>query len=257
MDYLAKAFLFFTHEQFILPLLVIGYICIDKDTFYHAICLTFISMLFNSALKVSFKIPLSPLIGKEGFAFPSGHMQLATVLYIWLAYRSNSLLMRILVSILLTGIACSLLYFNFHNYQDIFGALFFATVLLILYNYTINKSKRNGYLVVLTFSLLIMLYIYIVTSQIDNYVKMAFLGLFGFVVAERLCTSNSKTQIIYEKIAKTAICFILICIIMYISSSSILKNYSSIINDLRWFLIGFIVPCVNSVNVRRSKERKI
>jgi undecaprenyl-diphosphatase len=38
-------------------------------------------MLFNFALKIIFQVPLPAHIGKQGFAFPSGHMQSSVVLY--------------------------------------------------------------------------------------------------------------------------------------------------------------------------------
>lgn len=81
IDSLANFFLSFGHVTLIFPVVVLGYIWLSRSFFYHAITLIFLSMMVSFALKVTFKIPLPPLLKKEGFGFPSGHMQMATVLY--------------------------------------------------------------------------------------------------------------------------------------------------------------------------------
>ena len=69
---LAYFFLHFSHESIIVPMVIIGCIWANRGTFSHVICLVLSSMILSASLKYTFKIPLSPHLGIDGFAFPSG-----------------------------------------------------------------------------------------------------------------------------------------------------------------------------------------
>ncbi len=87
-------------------------------------------IVVNVALKGTFKIPLAASLHKVGYAFPSGHMQLATVFYCWLASLIASRPGRSLIMVLLIGIGASLIHFGYHNLYDVIGG-FVSGILLI------------------------------------------------------------------------------------------------------------------------------
>jgi len=133
IDAVARFFLGFSHFLFILPMLALGFVFLNKRLFYHALCIMFFSIIINVALKTTFQIPLAPFLNKAGFAFPSGHMQLATIVYGWLAFKIPSTRLRILISVVLIGIGFGLVHFGYHTVIDVLGGVFFAVLLITLY----------------------------------------------------------------------------------------------------------------------------
>ncbi|MDF1828090.1 MAG: phosphatase PAP2 family protein [Legionellaceae bacterium] len=133
LDTVARFFLGFSHLEIILPMLVLGFIFLNKPLFYHTCCLMFFSLLINIALKSTFQVPLNPSIHHAGFAFPSGHMQLATVVYGWLAFNIANTSLRSSISIILAGVGFGLVHFDYHTVTDVFGGAFFGSLLIIFY----------------------------------------------------------------------------------------------------------------------------
>lgn len=156
---LAAFFLLFDQMPFILSLLLLGFTFGNRSLFYHASCVMFISMILNVALKVTFQVPLSPSLHQIGFAFPSGHMQLATVLYGWIALQSNSRFVQLLTIGLLAGVAFGIVHFGYHTWFDILGAIFFAGLTLGLYQILLTYKKTYIFLGAFTTASLAMLYI--------------------------------------------------------------------------------------------------
>lgn len=254
IDTIANVFLSLTHTPVIIPLIILGYIWIDHDTFYHATCLTLISMMFNFALKVTFQVPLSPTLGKEGFAFPSGHMQLATILYGWLAFKSNSLVIRIIVAILLIGIGLSLVYFQYHDYYDVFAAVFFALLAMVVYYQVITKAKRISAWIVIAACSILMLYIYLRFEPMSSHVWMAYYTLIGFMASDKIFYHQiSSRRSVLEKIIRSVICLASVFGIVFLFSNEMFLKLPMMINNLQWLLVGFIIPCLGQGTWRHTK----
>lgn len=143
LDFLAKGFLTFSHPTLIVPFLIIGFL-LDKNgaiknaqqntTIWEYACLLILfAMIFNTLLKSLFLVPLNPAIGKEGFAFPSGHMHVSVVFYGWvfLAYTQKGV--RGLILLILTGIGYGLIQQGYHDFNDVGAAA--AVGLLTLYGF--------------------------------------------------------------------------------------------------------------------------
>ena len=142
---LTTFFLRFSHWVVIVPCIVLGYCLISRRIFCHALCLLALGILLNIVLKNMFQIPLSPALGKEGFAFPSGHMHVATVLYGWLALNIKNRWFRLCMVIILLGVGFSLVHAGYHNYYDVFGGLFFGTLLVLLYHVLLLKIYKQRF----------------------------------------------------------------------------------------------------------------
>jgi len=139
IDTIARFFLGFSHIEIILPMLVLGFIFFKLPLVYHTCCLMFFSMIINVALKSTFQVPLHPSIHHAGFAFPSGHMQLATVVYGWLALNYANTYLRIFIGIILVGVGFGLVHFDYHTLVDVVGGAFFASLLITIYALLKNK----------------------------------------------------------------------------------------------------------------------
>jgi hypothetical protein len=239
---IAKIFLGFTHEIVILPLIILGYIWLNQKNFYNAICLLLISMLFNYALKVTFKIPLAPTLGKTGFAFPSGHMQSAVVLYGWLITKIKQPIVKILIILLLIGVGLSLVYFGYHNYLDILGAIFFGILLIFIYNILLNNINKYLYYLILSFSSILMLYIAII-HNIAPHLWMAYYGLIGLIITEKFFISHKIIKKnINNKILATILCFVSIFIIKALFCIKFMNGLPVYLQQLQWILIGGCIP---------------
>ncbi|MBL0941480.1 MAG: phosphatase PAP2 family protein [Alphaproteobacteria bacterium] len=134
IDFLAQACLWFTHQSFLIPFIIIGYFIFSKEIFCKAVFILLFSMVVNAYLKFLWQIPLPSGLGKEGWAFPSGHMQTAFAFWGWLAWEYKQILFRVFAIFLLIGIGFSLVHFGYHDYYDIFGALGCGIISLIVYD---------------------------------------------------------------------------------------------------------------------------
>ena len=231
----AKIFLSFSQEIAIIPIIILGLIWLNFRIFYHATCLFLLGMLYSFALKNSFQIS-SPL---HGFVFPSGHMLSSTILYGQLAYKFNNLFFRILILILLGGIGASLVYSNYHNYYDVLGGVFFAIMLIGIYNFV--QARTPGFLLALclAFASLIIIYSYIGTNQIMPHLFLAYYALIGFTLSTRIFAKKTELENISGKVLATIFCFLSIFIIRYIFNLISLPIY---LHQLQWLLVGISIP---------------
>lgn len=159
ITHIAEFFLLFSHATIIVPLVFAGVIWVDRTIFLQVICLVLFSMILNIALKNTFQVPLAATLHKAGFAFPSGHMQTATVLYGWLALKFHNLYFRIFTIIVLTGIGMSLVYMGYHNYFDVAGAVFFAMILILCLTWIAKKKAKQLPWLLILMATVLMIYI--------------------------------------------------------------------------------------------------
>ncbi|KTD31575.1 phosphatase PAP2 family protein [Legionella maceachernii] len=244
-DQIAQFFLLFSDNIVIIPLLILGFIWLDRATFYHAVCLILLSILVNVALKVTFQIPLSPSLGKKGYAFPSGHMQLVTVLYTWLAFKIENLGFRVVAVALLMGIGLSLIHFDYHNYYDVLAGVFFALLLLISYYFSSLKWPKNVPWFILLIASLLMLYIHWRTDEILSHPWMAYYALWGLIIAEQIANRKAVAMVRSHKLLATLLCFVAILGVHTFFRYVITFNQPVPLYQLQWLLIGFIIPWAN------------
>jgi len=252
IDNIAHIFLWFTHETFIVPFIILGYIWVDKNNFYHATCLLLLSMLFNYALKITFAIPLNPALGKIGFAFPSGHMQQAVIFFGWLALNVGHKKIHGLTILLLLGIGLSLIHFGYHNYYDILGSIFFGLLSIMGYRFMVSHKTAYTPWVVILIGSIFLIYIYL-SKAMTTHLRMAFCTLCGFVTSFRIFDSLEKSNHTGVKLLKTILCGITLILITLFFSLTGVKNL--IPTNAQWFVLGFVIPYLNSVTLKFNKGR--
>lgn len=246
LDVLAKIVLEFSHESIIIPLLIIGYIWINRVIFFHSISLVLISMIFNASLKATFQIPLNPSISKTGFAFPSGHMQTSVVLYGFLYTFAQSRTLKICLISLLIMIGASLIYFRYHNIVDVLGGIVFALALIYSYKYIIiiNRAHlkiRYLFLIMISFVSICIGYIKLI-HIIPPHLWMAYYALFGLLISEGYFNHReliiSQTRV--SKLIASICCFY--CLFLVNAVFSVKSEAILLISPLRWFFIGICIP---------------
>lgn len=249
-----RLFLAFSHDNILIPLIILGYIWLDRDIYFHAVCLLLTSMLFNLALQSTFKIPLAFSVGKQGFAFPSGHMQSAVVFYGWLFQSTNRLIIKSSITILLIGIGLSLLYFGYHNSFDILGAIFFGLLLIWAYNQLLISIQQTLLpVVILLFNTLLVLYISFAHGM-NQYSWMAYYALIGIIFSE--LHFKQKTTLV-DNISK--LLATLLCVIAFILTNQIFpkNHFIPFIASFKWLFIGYSAPfslyCASMLELKRRK----
>ncbi len=236
---ISNLFLTFSQDTLIIPLIILGYIWLDKKIFFNAICLILISIHFNSTLKCTFQVPLSPTLHKEGFAFPSGHMQSSVVLYGFLFTEIRSFLVKSIIIALLFGIGFSLVYFGFHNYFDILGAIFFGVLLIFSYKFLLKiNNDKIIYPLILCFVSFLMLYIAFVYKIKEN-LWMSYYALIGVMLSEYYFKNKKTILDKKNKITATFFCFLMMLIIRKTLTFNDLPFF---VTQTQWILIGFCIP---------------
>jgi hypothetical protein len=238
----------------ILPCMIIGYIWINQTLFLHAIYLVFISMILNLALKSTFKIPLPPFLKQDGFAFPSGHMQTAIIFYGWVMIQFSNIIIRFILFCTLVGIGISLVYFGYHNYIDIVGAVIVGVLLLFAYHKLFSLLKNI--LTWLMLALVSWLMVYIKERyRIPEHLWIAYFGFLGVFISDSLFVKNqAKTKDFKTKVFTTIIAFIFVFATREIFKLDIFSTLPAFVQQSQWFIIGFFIPILSLVQLSTTKK---
>lgn len=159
IDNLARVFLFFSHFSCLIPLTIFGMIFINRRVFSRVIMLVAWSIIINVALKVTFKVPLSPTLHKVGYAFPSGHMQLATVFYGWLLLNIRDWRLCLAVPLLLLGVGFGLIHFQYHTLDEVMAGFVVAAGLIGIYSWFVRRFRSILHIIVWVSATLLLGYI--------------------------------------------------------------------------------------------------
>lgn len=124
---LMHGFSYLGYEKFILFFLPLGYWAWNKAVFLRLFLLVAFTAVLNAWLKDLWQDPRPPLeyrldyeVGAS-FGLPSGHAQIAVVLWLWLAYELRSRVFNWLSGFIVLGIIFSRLYLGAHDLEDVLG----------------------------------------------------------------------------------------------------------------------------------------
>lgn len=143
-QFIAEFFLFFSNTPCILAIIFIGMLSDKRNIFYWGALFCLISICINYVLKITFKVPLPPEL-HDGYAFPSGHMQMLTVFYGWLA-NHRLMRMRWFFPLLVIGEAYGLVYFHYHTLLEAFAGFATGMFLLSVFNKIYLKTPLIRYI---------------------------------------------------------------------------------------------------------------
>ena len=140
-----KAFSALGYSGFLLLFVPIGYWIFSKKIFAHVGLWLLLSALLNAYLKDLFQDPrpgpvfqLDPHVG-QSYGFPSGHAQIAIVIWFWIAWEARKTWIWILCSILVIGICISRLYLGVHDVEDILGGIGIGLLSLLIFIFMTTK----------------------------------------------------------------------------------------------------------------------
>lgn len=237
---IASLFRIICQGHTIIVAIILGYIWIDAVIFSHVTYLLLTSLLLNSALKMTFQVPLNPAIGK-GFAFPSGHMQSSIVFYGWIFTQMRLFLYKewALFFILMGGIGYSLIYFGYHDLRDVLGACVVGSLLLCFYTYLAQTKLSTFYTVLFLFNTALMLYIFfrhfVIEHQLVSYLMLLGMLSSHFFIAKKRLTS------FWQKVGATFFSLFFFWGIRKVIIYSAMPTY---LRQLDWLLVCFVIPLV-------------
>jgi membrane-associated phospholipid phosphatase len=137
--------------EFFLVMLPLGYWLWDKALFTRLAILVGIVGLSNSFLKDLFQDPRPPiglaLDGRVGdsFGLPSGHAQVATAMWLWLAYEIKRPWAWIVAIVTAAGVCASRLYLAVHDIEDILGGILLGLGSIAVFAVLISDDLKAWY----------------------------------------------------------------------------------------------------------------
>jgi len=140
-----KAFSALGYGGFLLLFVPIGYWIFNKNIFARMGLWLLLSALLNAYLKDLLQDPrpdpvfqLDPAVG-QSYGFPSGHAQIAIVIWFWIAWEARKTWIWILSSILVAGICFSRLYLGVHDVEDVIGGIAIGLLSLLIFIFLTTK----------------------------------------------------------------------------------------------------------------------
>lgn len=140
-----KAFSALGYGRFLLLFVPIGYWIFNKNIFARVGLWLGLSALINAYLKDLLQDPrpdpvfqLDPAVGPS-YGFPSGHAQIAIVIWFWIAWEARKTWIWILSSILVIGMCFSRLYLGVHDVEDVLGGLGIGLLSLLIFIFLTTK----------------------------------------------------------------------------------------------------------------------
>jgi undecaprenyl-diphosphatase len=99
-----------------------------------------LDILLNIFLKGFFKVPLGSHL-PFGYAFPSGHLQLATFIYLWLAYYRLIYIEKVYF-FLIPLIAITTVASNYHSIWDVSAGILVGSLFFLIFSQVLKCNKK-------------------------------------------------------------------------------------------------------------------
>lgn len=136
------------YSTFILFFMALGYWTWSKAVFYRMLVLVAANALINAYakdwlqdLRPPLELRLDDLVGAS-YGLPSGHAQLAVVLWMWLAWEVRRAWVWVLCSAIALGVMASRLYLGVHDLEDVLGGALLGGASLVLFEALRHRNWR-------------------------------------------------------------------------------------------------------------------
>ena len=205
---ITPVFEFFTwlgYRDFLFLFIPFIYWCFDRKTFGRLVLLVFFAALINTWLKDFFQDPrpdpslsIDPwLHDNQSYGFPSGHSQLAVIIWLYIVLNVENSLVRIFSLTSLVCVPLSRLYLGVHDLSDIFGGLSIGLIILFTAQFIFKKIDGGYYiqnttqLIIISCTLILFYITWPLTSTIS--VVISFSGfIIGFWFGHQLDDRNFR-----------------------------------------------------------------
>ena len=238
------------YRDFLFMFIPFTYWCFDRKIFGRLVLIVFFSAIINSWLKDFFQDPrpdlylnIDPWLQAEtSFGFPSGHTQIAVVIWLYIALNVKNLFAKIVSIIFLLGVPFSRIYLGVHDIGDILGGMIVGLFTLYaahLFYQNIDLGKYNLnklFKYVLTIILLIVFYL---SWPMDHGHELV-TGLGGLILGFMIGSDLDKKYFGYERVSNTFMHYFscsLALIVFLILNKFLETGFDQVILP-EWFEIG-------------------
>ena len=144
-----QGFTWLGYLPFFMIFLSLGFWLWDKDKITRLAVLIALSGILNAYLKDFWADPRPPLdlrmdggVG-ESYGLPSGHAQVATVMWFWLAWEIRKTWAWITATILVSGVIFSRIYLGVHDVEDVAVGFILGLANLAVFRWFISEHFRH------------------------------------------------------------------------------------------------------------------
>lgn len=127
------------YTTFIMFFMALGYWTWSKSIFYRLFILVAVNATLNAFVKDWFQDPRPPLALRlddlvgASYGLPSGHAQLAVVMWLWLAWEVRRTWAWVVGSAIALGVMVSRMYLGVHDFEDVLVGAALGAVSLLLF----------------------------------------------------------------------------------------------------------------------------
>lgn len=132
---LTRVCLLFDQTFTVIGICLLGYHCLNVKVFRRALIIVAFTLILARYMKSLWQVPLPPGLGKQGWAFPSGHMFNAVMLWGWMMICYRRPLFWVCGVIYLIGVGVGLVHYGYHYPMDVWGSVGFGLLALIFFKY--------------------------------------------------------------------------------------------------------------------------
>ncbi|GGI81695.1 phosphatase PAP2 family protein [Legionella impletisoli] len=202
-DFAADVFLGFSHYLPVLLITIAGSMFYRKHGLrlgFQTFCLIAFGIVLNVALKGTFKVPLSPKLSTVHYAFPSGHMQLSTLFYLWWLIYLPFWWYRIALLVIIPGIGAAMIHYEFHTLVDVMGG--FVTGLLVVsgYYYMLKQDVKCLPWVLIVIITILQIYNVFVYKLIPSHAWTMYYYFSVLVLLERVVSLNGRFFTLWQPV---------------------------------------------------------
>jgi glycerophosphoryl diester phosphodiesterase len=146
---LFTAFSVLGYTEFFLVMLPLGYWLWDKALFTRLAMLIGLVGLSNSFLKDLYQDPRPALAlaldGRVGdsFGLPSGHAQVATAMWLWLAYEIKRPWAWVAAIAIAFGVCASRLYLGVHDVEDVLAGILLGLAAIVIFRGALSDDFKH------------------------------------------------------------------------------------------------------------------
>lgn len=144
-----KVFSSLGYSSFIILFVSLGFWAVDKRIFARTGLVVILSALLNAYLKLIFQDPrpdeifwLDPRVG-DSYGFPSGHAQIAVVLWMWVAWEVRQKWVWAVCGVITAGVCFSRLYLGVHDVEDVMGGAVIGALTLLLFGLSLSERFKR------------------------------------------------------------------------------------------------------------------
>lgn len=136
------------YATFIMFFMAIGYWSASKTVFYRLLVLVAISALLNAYAKDWFQDPRPALelrlddLVNASYGAPSGHAQLAVVMWMWLAWEIRAAWAWVLCGLIALGVMASRMVLGVHDLEDVTIGAAIGAVTLVIFESLRHRNLR-------------------------------------------------------------------------------------------------------------------